>query len=765
MSGKTYIERPDFHLKIVQEISDLVNQSQGLDTILRGVVQKIADSLHFDVVSIYLWSETENKLVLRSTKGLYLDPENPIKLSPGEGLTGVVYREKRPLFAMPASHHPAYKYFPESGEKAYECYFGVPILLHNSCLGVLVGQTTEKRYINPAEQTLFHIIASRLAGVLEVADRLERLKPVSEGRRYSAVYQGKGVSGGFAVGQVYLLRGLFRESPMDEMKPLREGEEDVRLLLAIEKVEEGLTELIDRLRREGILSDAEINIFESHLMILKSSTFRSTLLEIASSKGYSAEAAVIEGIESIASHFEKLEDRYLVERAQDFRDIGEKILEQLLKERGEGLSTPNPHNGAIVVATDIGPSFITTLLKGDIKAIVTEKGGETSHMSILAKSLGIPAVYGIENVVKLLKSGQTVLVDGKTGFVFVNPDKELIREYETTYKKHAKLLKLIEAEVTTASPPSIEVEITANIGFPVDVEMAKQYKIRDVGLYRTEFAFTLCDTWPSVKEQVEIYKNVAKNFEGYITVRTLDVGADKPLPYFKFPEEVNPLLGLRAIRFSMEYLDLFRDQLRAIMLAIKEGYKFRILLPLVTHIWEVETAHEIIEEISEEIELPYADIPPLGIMMEVPALVYQLFDYKDLIDFVSIGTNDLIQYILAVDRNSNLVGHLYSSFHPSVIRILSDIFVKTQALGKEVTICGEMAGTPRGALALLALGYRKLSVLPARAPLIRHLVSRIDEELLQNIGYTILREKSATEIDRYLRETLTMIDPTLSEFD
>jgi phosphotransferase system enzyme I (PtsP) len=215
----------------------------------------------------------------------------------------------------------------------------------------------------------------------------------------------------------------------------------------------------------------------------------------------------------------------------------------------------------------------------------------------------------------------------------------------------------------------------------------------------------------------------------------------------------------------MEYLDLFRDQLRAIMLAIKEGYRFRILLPLVTHVWEVETAHEIIEEISEEIGLPYADIPPLGIMMEVPALVYQLVDFKDLIDFVSIGTNDLIQYMLAVDRNSNLVGHLYSSFHPSVMRVLGDIFVKTQALGKEVTICGEMAGTPLGALALLALGYRKLSVLPSRAPIIRHLVRRVDEDLLQNVKYAILSEKRETSIETYLRETLARIDPKLSELE
>ncbi len=758
---KTTIERPDFHLKIVQEISDLVNQYSGLDNILKSIVNKIADSLHLDVASIYLWDDEENELVLKSTRGLHIDPEKPIKLKPGEGLTGVVYKNKSPLISMPASKHPEYKYFPESGEKEYESYIGVPILLQNRCIGVLVAQTKEQRFINPAEETLFLIIASRLAGLFEVADRLERLKPQTD----SKLYQGKGVSEEYAVGHVYLLKGLFQEFPMDEFEPQGVEQEGARLIDALESVEADMESLIHRLNEEGKLSEAEINIFDSHILILKDSTFRNTILGVIEEKGSTAEVAIMEGIESIAGHFERLEDRYLRERAIDIREIGEKVLHYLIHERGVDHIEPKPGDGAVVVGRNIGPSLLATMLKSNISAIVTEQGGETSHMAILAQSLGIPAVYGIKNVDNLVVPGQRLLVDGKTGFVFLNPDNGLIEEYERAYKQHIKLLEIVEKEGAQDGKAPFPIEISANIGFPVDVEMAKRYKLTDVGLFRTEFAFTLFNSWPTVAEQVTAYENVAKNFEGYTTLRTLDVGADKPLPYFVFPEEENPLLGLRAVRFSMEYLDPFRDQIRAVMILIKKGYRFRILLPLVTQIWEVETAHEIIEEISEELGLARSQIPSLGIMMEVPALLYQLSDYMDIIDFVSIGTNDLIQYLLAVDRNSNIVGHLYSPFHPAIIRTLDDILIKTQDLDKHPTICGEMAGAPRGALALLSIGYRSFSVLPSRSPIIRHLSRRTEPELLQNVRERILGEKREADINRYLGEVIESIDPILLELE
>ena len=767
MTTGNLIDRADFHLKIVQEISDLVNKSTGLNTILRRVVSKVASSLRLDVVSVYIWDEEENHLYLRSTKGLSVNPlKDPIILKPDEGLTGLVYQTARPLTAMPASKHPRYKYFPEIGEDEYESYIGVPILLQNRCIGVLVGQTKDKRVINPAEEMLFEIIASRLAGLLEVADRLERLKTPSIVKHETRTFQGKGVSNGVAIGNVFLFRGLFQQISSDESEKSDPKKEKKRVIKALSDVEADLEKLIKTLDSEELLSKAEIEIFRAHLLVIQGKTLRNTMFEKLEEKSITAELAVVEAIEDIAEQFESLSDKYLREKAQDFRDIGERILHDLLKLKNGHHHSAEPEKGSVLIANDIGPSFVSMLFKNNVSAVVIEKGGETSHAVIIAKSLGIPAVVGIDNITNQIRPGEKVIVDGKTGFIFTNPDETLISEYKNTYSSLIKVREVIDREGTEVSgEKALGVKLTANIGFPTDIETARTYGINDVGLFRTEFAFTQYEKWPKVREQLRIYKNVAENFEGYISVRTLDIGADKLLPYFDFPKEENPLLGLRAIRFSMEYLDLFKDQIKAILLTTKKGYKFKIMLPMITNLWEVETAKEIIEDLAKEVGIASEDLPELGVMMEVPAMLYQLDEYNDLIDFISIGTNDLIQYVLAVDRNSNMVGHLYSAFHPAVLRLLNDIHLKSQYLGMDVSVCGELAGTPSGALSLLSLGYTQLSISPANVPTIRYLCNRIDKDLLNSVRHTILNTRKKSEIERYMIETLESIDPALIEIE
>jgi len=767
MSAKKLIDRADFHLKIVQEISDLVNKSKGLNTILKRVVNKIASSLHFDVVSVYIWDEENKQLFLRSTKGLSVNPlKDPIILKPNEGLTGLVFETSRSLTAMPASEHPRYKYFPEIGEEEYESYIGIPILLQNKCIGVLVGQTKEKRVINPAEEMLFEIIASRLAGLLEVADRLERLRTPSITRHETRTYQGKGVSTGIAIGNVFVFRGLFQQISSDEPKKSDPAVEKERVLKALIEVEADIEKLIQTLDSEALLSKAEIEIFRAHLLVIQGQTLRNNMFEKLEEKNVSAELAVVEAIEDIAQQFENLSDKYLREKAQDFRDIGERILHDLLNLSKGYHPSAEPDDGSILIAEDIGPSFVSMLFKNKVSAVVLEKGGETSHAVIIAKSLGIPAVVGIDNICNLIRPGEKLIVDGKTGFIFSNPNERLISEYKNNYTKIIKVREGIEEEGKDESgEKSLGIKLTANIGFPIEIQTAKQYGIKNVGLFRTEFAFTQYKKWPKVREQVSIYKKLAENFEGYITVRTLDIGADKLLPYFDFPKEENPLLGLRAIRFSMEYLELFKDQIKAILLATKKGFKFKIMLPMVTNLWEVETAKEIIENLAKEAGLSSNDVPELGVMLEVPAMIYQFDDYNDMVDFISIGTNDLIQYVLAVDRNSNMVGHLYSAFHPAVLRLLNDIYIKTQYLGMDVSVCGEMAGTPSGALSLMSLGYKQLSVSPSNIPSIRYLCKRTDKDLLDTVRHKILNIRKKSDIERYIVEALESIDPALIEIE
>lgn len=757
------IDRADFHLKVVQEIGDLINRTSGLSNILDQVVNKIGDALNFDIVSVYLWDGDKEQLVLKATRGLKVNLQNPITLKSSEGLTGYVFTSKRPLIAMPASEHPYYKYFPEIGEEEYESYIGLPIQLQNRFMGVLVGQTNERRLIHPSEESFFQIISNRLAALLEVADSLERLKPPSSKKKIRMTHQGKGVSSGFAVGNVYIFKGLYDQYNPDDTPKGTIEEECEKVVNAFISVKKDLDSLINELKTKHILTESEINIFETHLLILNDSSFKNKILEKINKKKVSAERALIDTVEDVAKHFENLTDIYFKERAGDFRDIGQRVLQYLTETKTNGTIESEVKNGSILVARDVGPSFISMLYKNKIAAIVTEKGGETSHLVILAKSLGIPAVVGIENISDLLNTGEKIIVDGKTGFVITQPSRDLIKQYQSKFSKFEKLRDFIEKESLKHTNKDIALKLTANIGFPVDVSLAGQYGLQDVGLFRTEFAFSQFDKWPELKQQVDIYDRVAEKFKGYITVRTLDVGADKLLPYLKFPDEENPLLGLRAIRFSMEYLETFEDQIKAILLAGTRGHKFRILLPMVTNIWEVETAKELIEQIGDELGVNKTELPPLGMMIEVPGLIYQLEDYRHLVDFISIGTNDLIQYLLAVDRNSNEVGHLYSSYHPSVIRMLYDLFRKTEHMHMEISLCGEIAGSISGSLILLSLGYRVLSVSPTRAPLIRYLVNNIDIGLLEDIKKHILFEKKAKEIEAYLNEVIESIYPSLSE--
>ncbi len=759
------VDREHLHLKIVQEISDFMNKSTGLDTILKGVVNKISESLHFAVVSIYITDTESGNLRLMANTGFKTEKKSAITFAPGEGVAGMILETMRPFVSMNVSQHPKYKPVFGAGEEKYDCYLGIPIVLNNRCVGVLVGQTSEHRHITPAEQTLFEIIALRLAGLLEVADTLDRLHTPSILEHKTRTYQGTGASPGVAVGNVFLIRGLFGRAGAGFSAPLTVEEEKKRLLEAVLRVERDMKELIEVLRKDNILSPGEVEIFEAHLMLLSSDSadsVRGVILSFLEKGGVTAENAVVQGIESIAGRFEHQEDRYVREKAQDFRDIGEKLLHELV-----GLKTPDgaeagTQGGAVLVAPEIGPSFVSMLGKNKAAGVVTERGGETSHAVIIAKSLGIPVVIGIDNICDMVSSGDRVVVDGRTGFVFVNPDETLENEYLDSGRRIEEIRHFFETD-KKAGENALGISLTANIGFPDDVEAALRHGVRDVGLFRTEFAFTRFEKSPDVKEQTKIYCDMSNRFDGHVTVRTLDIGADKMLPYFNIPEEENPLLGLRAIRFSMEYLDLFRDQIKSIVLAADHGARLRILLPMVSNIWEVETAKQIMDDVASEIGLAEEDIPELGVMLEVPALVPLVDEYAKIVDFISVGTNDLVQYLLAVDRNSTAVGHLYTSFHPAVLRVLDEIRKSADKNGTEVSICGEIAGSPKGALLIFALGYKHLSVSPYRIPVVRFISNRIKKGVLADLRKELMLQKSDADVERLLADHLEEIDPSLME--
>jgi phosphoenolpyruvate-protein phosphotransferase len=477
-----------------------------------------------------------------------------------------------------------------------------------------------------------------------------------------------------------------------------------------------------------------------------------------------AEAAVQESVDSLCKQFMSLGPAFFRERVFDLRDVEDRLLRGLLRERGQSVATASVPQGAILLAHEVGPTHLIAL-SSSIRAVVTEVGGEGGHMAILARSLGIPAITGIEGLMELVQDGDAVLVDGRTGFLFVNPVEALVRDYDRYRKKQEEIRSHLQDGGTDLVGATLPVKVSANIGFPGDLKSAVQAGLHDIGLFRTEFSFMQRSTWPSIEDQYAQIVETCTAVTGSVTIRTLDIGSDKQLPYFTMPREENPMLGLRSIRFSMENRHSLSEQIQAILLAWKAGHQVRILLPMVTQLWEVDAVKQMVESIATDIGLPAGDRPPLGMMIEVPGVYWQLDDYLPRVDFLSFGTNDLIQYLLCVDRNSSHVGHLYCEHHPVVIRFLDEVLRKVSTSGKSITVCGEMAGNPLGILILLALGYTHMSVVPQRAYVVRYIAKRVSSAVLERIRDYILQEPNTHMIQSLLGRELEAIHPDLLAVD
>lgn len=751
--------RPDFHLQVVKEITEILNSPAETGSILKSVVDYLASSLEFDVVSIYLWDARAGALVMRANHGLQWDPRNPPRMHPDEGLTGLVFEQQRALVEAPASRHPRYKYFPGLGEQLFETYFGAPILLKRRCLGVLNLQAKAIQEITASQEALLEIIASRIAGVVEVAGRLDSIE-VRSGGQGGPFRQGVGVASGIASGPMHRIESLYKTLQSKELTSQSLEKETDRLVKACEQVDAELQELLHTLATESKMSEAELAIFKAQRQLLGDPTFQSGLRDRLRQNEYSAEAAVQDSVEALCQQFMALGPSFFRERLFDLRDIEEKLLRNLLQERGQDVATAEVPPGSILMAHEVGPTHLLALAS-QIKGVVTEVGGEGGHMAILARSLGIPAITGIEDLMELVKPNDFLLVDGRTGFLFVNPVEALIRDYDHYRKKQEEIRSHLQDGGRDLIGAQVQVHVSANIGFPGDLKSAVDASLQDIGLFRTEFSFMQRSTWPTVEDQHKQLMETCQAVSGHVTVRTLDIGSDKQLPYFTMPREENPMLGLRSIRFSMENTHSLAEQIRAVLLAWKDGCKVRILLPMVTQIWELDTVRQMINSIGSEIGLPDGDRPPLGMMIEVPGVFWQLDDFLSRVDFLSFGTNDLVQYLLCVDRNSSHVGHLYCEHHPIVIRFLDSVFRKVHAAGKSITVCGEMAGNPLGILILLAIGYGQMSVVPQRAYVVRYIAKRIPPATLARIYATIMAESNTQLIQSYLSRELESIHPDL----
>lgn len=561
--------------------------------------------------------------------------------------------------------------------------------------------------------------------------------------------KGLGVSSGIGIGKAFIIDKSLNNITINHIDDI-EKEID-RLKSAIETAKNELDELYNSSIEE--LGEKEAQIFKSHEMMLEDETFISEVKVKIKEEKVNAEYALSEVSKIFIEMFKKIEDEYLRERAEDIKDVMNRVIRILM-----GISSidfSNLEENSIIVAKDLTPSDTAQIDRTKVAAMITEMGGKTSHAAIIARIMGIPTIVGLDNITDKIKNGDMVICDGKTGKVLVNPsDKQL---YYYTQKK--SILDEINHDLRkqiglpSVTKDGFNVSIAANIGTPNDVEMVLENDAEGIGLFRSEFIFMNREHQPTEDEQFEQYKEVlVKMGQKPVIIRTLDIGGDKNVPYIHIPKEMNPFLGYRAIRLCLGNVEVFRTQLRAILRASVYG-NVKIMFPMISTMKELKDSKKILQQAKDELikdGIPFKDDIEIGIMIEIPsaAIISDLLAKE--VDFFSIGTNDLIQYTMAVDRMNSKLSHLYSQYHPALLRLIKGIIDNAHNAGIWVGMCGEAAGDPKLIPIFVGMGLDEFSMNSPSILRSRYIVRNLNKEDMELIAKSTLDMESAFEVEEYL---------------
>jgi phosphotransferase system enzyme I (PtsP) len=687
--------------RIVQEVNRALDIEHALDLIIDCLIQ----DLKADACTIFLADSDDSELlVLKASGGLNPGIVGNVERRFGQGLIGTIAERAEPMNLVDAPTHKNFVLVPGSGEAAFPVYLGVPIIEHRDVLGVIAVQRAAEAF-NGDEEAFLTTLAAQLATSLERAESQGKFKAEQ------ATHTVNGVAGapGMAIGVAMVLnRGVNLDSVPDK-KAEDSAVELESFNEAVRKVCEELTNQAEIMR--AALPEEECALFLAYAQMLSGGSLIDDT-EVLIREGNWAPSSWRDTVEQHARVFEQMDDEYLAERASDIRDLGVRVLRKLMLEQSPYLDFPDQ---TILVGDEVTATDLADVPPDCLSGIVSSHGSSSSHVAILAHALGIPAVMGVPNLPVKQLDGVQLVVDGYSGSAFINPDKLILDEYhqyleeEKTIEKDLLELKS-EPAITTDSR---QVSLLVNSGLMSDHSPSLRSGAEGVGLYRTEIPFQIRDRFPSEEEQYLIYKDVLETFKGMpVVLRTLDVGGDKPLSYFPI-DEANPFLGWRGVRITLDHPEIFVTQVRAMIRANIEVDNLEILLPMISGKSEIEESLVLIKRVCREIaeeqnrKIP---VPKIGAMIEVPSAVYQIEDICSVVDFVSIGTNDLTQYLLAVDRNNENVAALYSSLHPAVLKAMRQIVEGAALSNTPVSVCGELAGDPLGVMALIGMGIESLSM-------------------------------------------------------
>lgn len=709
---------------------------------LDRIVRQIASNMVAEVCSVYVL-RADGVLELYATEGLNKEAVHLSQLKMGQGLVGTIAASAQPLNLSDAQSHPAFRYLPETGEEIYHSFLGVPILRTGRSLGVLVVQNKASRNYRDEELEALETTAMVLAEMIATGELKKITKPGLElDLTRSVTVDGDTYNDGIGLGYVVLheprivVTNLLNEDAEKEIRRLADAMGSLRISID------------DMLSRRDVSMEGEHReVLETYRMFAHDQGWVRKLEE-AIRNGLTAEAAVEKVQSDTKARMMRLTDPYLRERMHDFEDLANRLLRVLTGYTGRTTAEGFPTD-AIILARAMGAAELLDYPRANVRGLVLEEGAVTSHVVIVARAMGIPVIGQAAGVVALAENGDAVIIDGDEGHVHIRPMPEHQRSYEEKVRFRARRQEQFRAlrSVEPVTRDGQRIQLLMNAGLLVDLPQLAESGAEGIGLFRTELQFMIASTMPKAEEQEMFYRNVLKQAGGrVVTFRTLDIGGDKVVPYFRGHEEENPALGWRAIRLSLDRPGLLRTQLRA-MLKAAAGTELKLMVPMVTEVSELRQVRELLQKEVQHLSRFGHGLPrklQFGAMLEVPALLWQLDELMDAVDFVSVGSNDLFQFAMAVDRGNARVSERFDPLERPFLRLLRDIVRGADRNKTPVTLCGELAGKPISAMALLGVGFRSISMSPASIGPVKAMLLGLDAEALTKAVNEALDDRNAT---------------------
>lgn len=712
-------------LKMIRRIVQEVNSAHDFSEALQIMVERVREAISTEACTVFLVDPKTTEYVLVATDGLNPGAVGKIRLQAKQGLVGLVGKREEPINLENAPAHPNFFHHVEIGEERFKAFLGVPIIHHRQLLGVLVVQQQEQRRFDESEEAFLITMSAQLGGVIAHAkatgliQRLLQSNPVKNGHE-SLIITGNPSAPGIAIGTAVIIYPLADLDAVPDKKITDVAAEKELFLQALKNTQEDIHNLKSRLI--STLPPEELGLFDAYSKILESASLQNEVIEQIEAGDW-AQGSLRKVFQRHVRQFEAMEDDYLRERGVDLHDLGLRILAHLQSVQAETLICPEQ---TILIGEEITAAKLAELPEDRVVGIVSARGSSNSHVAILARALGIPCVMGVTSININDLEGEEVILDGYHGQVIVAPEPatriEFLRLAEQERELDESLAKLHHLPAETSDGHSIS--LLVNTGLAIDAGLSLTAGAEGIGLFRTEVPFMMRERFPAEEEQRILYRQLLQAFAPRpVTMRLLDIGGDKALPYFPV-EEDNPFLGWRGIRVTLDHPDVFLMQTRAMLRASSGLNNLQIMIPMITTVTEVDDALRLFNQAYQEVieEDDKIARPLVGVMIEVPSAVYQARVIAKKVDFLSVGSNDLTQYLLAVDRNNSRVANLYDSLHPAVLQALMIVIESAHRENKHVSICGELAADPIGAILLLAMGFDALSMSPANIPRVKWVI-------------------------------------------